>query len=68
VRAYLYTGFACLVLDIVANLTRWGMEDRIKGALFGLGAGMALLALGIWVARHKAKLLARYNSIQEWNW
>ena len=68
VRAYLYTGFACLVLDIVANLTRWGLEDRIKGALFGLGAGMALLALGIWVARHKAKLLARYHSMQEWNW
>jgi hypothetical protein len=67
-RAYLYTGFACLILDIVANLTRWGLEDRVKGALFGLGAGMALLALGILVARKKAQLLAQYRRLQEWSW
>jgi hypothetical protein len=68
VRAYLYIGFACLLLDIVANLTRWGMGDRLRGALFGLGAGMALLVLGIFVARHKTQLLKRYHNVQKWNW
>jgi hypothetical protein len=67
-RAYLYIGFACLMLDILANLTRWGMADRLRASLFGLGAGMALLALGILVARHKQRLLDRYRSLQTWKW
>jgi hypothetical protein len=67
-RAYLYVGFACLLLDILANLTRWGMADRLRASLFGLGAGMALLALGILVARHKQRLLERYRILQGWSW
>jgi hypothetical protein len=68
VRVYLYAGFACLFLDIVANLTRFGLRDRLTAALAGLGAGMALLVLGIQVARHKAALLARYNKVRGWDW
>ena len=68
VRAYLYAGFACLVLDILTNLTRWGMQDRLRGALLGLAAGTALLVLGILVARKKAQLLERYRWVQGWAW
>jgi hypothetical protein len=68
VRVYLYVGFACLLLDILANITRWGMEDRLRASLLGLGAGMALLALGIVVAKHKQELLGRYRKLQTWSW
>ena len=56
------------MLDILANLTRWGTADRLRASLFGLGAGMALLALGILVSRHKQHLLDRYRSLQTWKW
>lgn len=68
VRAYLYVGFACLLLDILANLTRWGMADRLRASLFGLGAGMALLVLGVLVAKHKQRLLERYRRLKSWSW
>jgi hypothetical protein len=67
-RAYLYVGFTALLLDILANLTRWSMGDRLRGALFGLGAGMVLLALGVLVARHKERLLAGYRRMSAWDW
>ncbi|MDX2020973.1 MAG: hypothetical protein SF187_12100 [Deltaproteobacteria bacterium] len=67
-RAYLYLSFGALILDIVANVTRFGLRDRLTGALLGLGAGLVLLALGVIVARHKAQLLARYHELQEWQW
>lgn len=67
-RAYLYVGFACLLLDILANLTRWSMGDRLRGALFGLSAGMVLLVLGVLVARHKESLLSSYRRMGAWDW
>jgi hypothetical protein len=67
-RAYLYTGFASLFLVIVANLTRFGLRDRLTGGLLGLGSGLVLLAIGVQVARHKQSLLARYQRIRDWRW
>jgi hypothetical protein len=66
-RAYLYLGFAALLLDILGNLTRWGMADRLRGAVFGLAAGMALLVFGVLVARHKNQLLERFRAVQGWS-
>jgi hypothetical protein len=67
-RAYLYIGFACLLLDILADLTRWSMGDRLRGAFFGLGTGMVLLVLGVLVARHRERLLEHYRRMQAWQW
>lgn len=67
-RAYLTIGFAALLLDIVANLTRWGMHDRLIGGALGVGGGVALFALGIIVSRHKELALARYRRVQAWPW
>ena len=68
VRAYLYFGFASLLIDMVANLTRFGARDRLAGGLIGLAAGLLLLVLGIEVTRHKHLLLERYRRLQTWSW
>jgi hypothetical protein len=68
VRAYLYIGFTALLLDIVANLTRWGMRDRLIGGVLGVVGGMMLFALGALVTHHKAVVLARYRRVQSWPW
>jgi hypothetical protein len=67
-RAYLYLGFAALLLDIVANLTRWGMRDRMTAGVLGVAGGIAMFALGIAVARHKEAVLARYRRVAGWRW
>jgi hypothetical protein len=68
VRSYLYLGFASLLLDIVANLTRWGMRDRLIGGSLGVIGGSLLFGLGVMVARHKSGLLARYRDVRAWPW
>jgi hypothetical protein len=68
VRAYLTLGFLALVLDIVANLTRWGMHDRLVGGALGVVAGVVLFALGVTVSRHKELALARYRQVMAWPW
>jgi uncharacterized membrane protein len=67
-RAYLYMGFAFLLMDLVVNLTRWGMTSRLIAGSLGVIAGVALFALGVRVARHKEELLQRYRRVQEWEW
>ncbi|MFH1809463.1 MAG: hypothetical protein ABIJ09_12010 [Pseudomonadota bacterium] len=67
-RAYLYMGFAFLLLDIAVNLTHWGMSSRLIAGTLGVVAGVALFALGVSVARHKEELLSRYRRVQEWEW
>jgi len=67
-RSYLYTGFVFVVLDLVVNLTRWGMRDRFIAGTLGVGVGIALFVLGVLVARHKEQLLARYRQVQTWQW
>jgi hypothetical protein len=68
VRGYLYIGFTALLLDIVANLTRWGMHDRLVGGVLGVLGGMVLFALGTLVAHHKTQVLERYRRMQSWPW
>ena len=67
-RSYLYTGFVFVVLDLVVNLTRWGMRDRFIAGTLGVGVGIALFVLGVLVARRKEQLLARYRQVQAWQW
>lgn len=67
-RAYLYVGFGALLLDIIVNLTRWGMRDRLTGGVLGVSAGTLLFAAGVVLARHKDRVLARYRRMQGWNW
>jgi hypothetical protein len=67
-RAYLTFGFGALVVDIVANLTRWGLHDRLVGGALGVAGGVALFALGIIVSRHKALALSRYRAVMAWPW
>jgi hypothetical protein len=67
-RAYLTFGFTALLLDIVANLTRWGLHDRLVGGALGVAGGVALFGLGAVVARHKELALARYRSVMAWPW
>lgn len=67
-RSYLYGGFVFVVLDLVVNLTRWGMRDRFIAGTLGVGVGIALFVLGVLVARHKEQLLARYRQVQGWQW
>jgi hypothetical protein len=67
-RAYLTMGFAALLLDIVANLTRWGIHDRLVGGAIGMTSGVALFALGVTVSRHKERALERYRQIMAWPW
>lgn len=67
-RAYLYLGFTALLLDIVANLTRWGMQDRLTGGVLGVGGGIAMFALGVIVARHREHVLQSYRNVQSWDW
>jgi hypothetical protein len=68
VRGYVYLGFTALLLDIVANLTRWGLRDRLIGGVLGVVGGMLLFALGALVAHHKAVVLERYRRLQTWQW
>jgi hypothetical protein len=67
-RAYLTFGFGALLLDIVANLTRWGLHDRLVGGALGVAGGVVLFGLGILVSRHKALALARYRAVMAWPW
>jgi hypothetical protein len=67
-RAYLTTGFAALLVDLVANLGRWGLHDRLAGGALGLGSGLLLFGLGVVVSRHKELALARYRSVMAWPW
>jgi hypothetical protein len=67
-RAYLTFGFGALVLDIVANLTRWGLQDRLVGGALGVAGGVVLFGLGVVVSRHKALALARYRAVMAWRW
>ena len=67
-RAYLTFGFAALLLDIVANLTRWGVHDRLVGGAIGVASGVVLFAFGITVSRHKELALARYRGVMAWPW
>jgi hypothetical protein len=67
-RAYLSFGFAALVIDIVANLTRWGMHDRLVGGALGMASGVVLFALGVTVSRHKERALSRYRAVMTWPW
>ena len=67
-RGYVYLGFAALLLDIIANLTRWGLRDRLVGGVLGVVGGIILFALGALVAHHKALALARYRRLQAWPW
>jgi hypothetical protein len=67
-RSYLYAGFAFLVLDVVVNLTRLGMRDRLVAGVLGVLGGMALFVLGVAVARHKERLLERYRAVRVWDW
>ena len=46
VRGYLYIGFTALLLDIVANLTRWGMHDWLVGGVLGVLGGVMLFVVG----------------------
>lgn len=57
-----------LRLDIVANLTRWGVHDRLMGGALGVAAGVVLFALGVAVSRHKELALARYRQVMAWPW
>ena len=57
-----------MLLDIVVNLTRWGMQSRALAAAFGLLGGALLFAFGVAVARHKDELLRRYQRVQDWEW
>jgi hypothetical protein len=68
VRSYLYIGFTALLLDIVANLTRWGMHDRLVGGVLGVLGGMMLFVLGALVAHYKTHALERYRRMQSWPW
>jgi hypothetical protein len=68
VRAYLTLGFVALLLDIIANLTRWGMHDRLVGGALGVAGGVVLFALGITVSRHKELALERYRQVMTWPW
>jgi hypothetical protein len=68
VRGYVYLGFTALLLDIVANLTRWGLQDRLVGGVLSVLGGILLFALGALVAHHKALALARYRRLQAWPW
>jgi hypothetical protein len=68
VRGYVYIGFTALLLDIVANLTRWGLQDRLVGGVLSVLGGILLFALGALVAHHKALALARYRRLQAWPW
>jgi hypothetical protein len=68
VRSYLYIGFTALLLDIVANLTRWGMHDRLVGGVLGVLGGMMLFVLGALVAHYKTQALERYRRMQSWPW
>jgi hypothetical protein len=68
VRGYLYIGFAALLLDIVANLTRWGMHDRLVGGVLGVLGGVMLFVLGTLVAHYKRQVLERYRRMQSWPW
>jgi hypothetical protein len=68
VRAYLTLGFVALLLDIIANLTRWGMHDRLVGGALGVAGGVVLFALGITVSRHKELALERYRQVMAWPW
>jgi hypothetical protein len=68
VRGYVYVGFTALLLDIVANLTRWGLRDRLVGGVLSVLGGVLLFALGALVAHHKARVLARYRRLQAWPW
>ena len=67
-RAYLYIGFGALLLDIVVNLTRWGMRDRLTGGVLGVSAGMVMFAAGVVLARHRERVLARYRRARTWDW
>lgn len=67
-RAYLTLGFGFLLLDIVVNLTRWGMHSRMIAAALGLIGGAALFAFGVAVAKHKDALLKSYRKVQDWEW
>ena len=67
-RAYLTLGFGFLLMDIVVNLTRWGMESRAIAAALGLVGGALLFAFGVVVAKHKEDLLRRYQKVQDWEW
>jgi hypothetical protein len=67
-RSYVALGFAALVLDIVVNVTRWGIHDRLVGGALGVAAGVALFALGIGVSRHREQALFRYRRVRAWPW
>jgi hypothetical protein len=68
VRSYVYFGFTALLLDIIANLTRWGLRDRLIGGVLGVLGGIVLFAVGALVAHHKTLVLTRYRRLQAWPW
>jgi hypothetical protein len=59
VRSYLFAGFLFAAGDIVVNLTRFGLRDRLLAGALAVGAGVVLFTCGVLVARHKERFVAR---------
>jgi len=68
IRAFLQLGFGFLILDLAYNLGRWGAQDRFILAVLMVLMGLLLFGMGVWIARHKEKLIARYREVQGWEW
>jgi predicted membrane channel-forming protein YqfA (hemolysin III family) len=64
VKSFLYLGSAFLVLDVVVNLFRIGLEDRIIGMVFLFATGVLILVAAVFFNLKRDEVLGRYREIR----
>jgi hypothetical protein len=65
IRSYLYLGALFLVLNIVVNLFRIGIQDRVIGMVFLFVTGLLLLVSAVYFNLKRDELLKTYTEWRE---